>query len=149
MDEVARNHLIQQELDEDHPSRIFGRTVESDAIKRKREEAAICELDLQIAEKMGALKRRKIESIQFCYEALQSVGADDRDKLRATDMIRTVAFGSSSSSTAPAVANRLCRRFRDAVLVLEFDVLFKVWRMGPQGPSVAGKGQGHVAQSLE
>ena len=63
----------------------------------------IAELDLQLAEQEGARKRRRIESIQFCLESLESVGgADDRDRLRATDMVRTVAFGAASSTDAPA-----------------------------------------------
>ena len=37
VEEVARNHLVQEELDEEHPARIFGQQVESDNVKRKRE----------------------------------------------------------------------------------------------------------------
>ena len=102
VDELARNHLAQQELDENDPARIFGQQVESDAIKRKREEVTLSELELRLAEQAGALKRRKIESIQFCLESLETVGgADDRDRCRATDMVRSVAFGSASSSEQP------------------------------------------------
>ena len=50
VDELARNHLAQQELDENDPARIFGQQVESDAIKRKREEVTLAELDLRLAE---------------------------------------------------------------------------------------------------
>jgi hypothetical protein len=102
VEELARNHLTQQELDEDDPGRIFGKAVESDAIKRKREEVDLATLEVQLAEQEGARKRRRIESIQFCLESLESVGgADDRDRLRATDMVRTVAFGSASSTEQP------------------------------------------------
>ena len=59
-------------------------------------------MELQLCEQQGALKRRRIESVQFCLNALEVVGADDRDRIRATDMIRSVAFGSSASSTEPA-----------------------------------------------
>ena len=41
VDELAQNHLVQQELDEENPARIFGQTVESDAIKRRREEVTL------------------------------------------------------------------------------------------------------------
>ena len=106
VEEIARNKLTQEELAEDnpnHPLRIFGQTVEheeSDAIKRKREEVTIGELELQLCEQSGALKRRRIESIQFCYNSLETLGgADQRDKVRAADMIRTVAFGSAAAST--------------------------------------------------
>jgi hypothetical protein len=98
VEELARNHLTQQELDEEdptHPARIFGQAVESDRVKRAREEVTIAELD-------GQLKRRKIESIQFCLQTLDAMGSDDRDRLRLTDMVRSVAFGSASSTDHPA-----------------------------------------------
>ena len=81
---------------------FFGQTAESDRVKRAREDVTLSELELQVAEKARALKRRKIESIPFCLEALECIGgADQRDKLRATDMIRTVAFSSSSTDPVP------------------------------------------------
>ena len=110
VEELARNHLTQQELDEDEPARIFGQQVESDSIKRKREEVVLSELELQLAEQAGALKRRRIESIQYCLEALAE-GVDDRDRIRSTDMIREVAYGSSSASTESQSADReICIR---------------------------------------
>ena len=37
--------------------------------------------------------------LEYCLDALDTVGgSDDRDKRRATDMVRTVAFGSESST---------------------------------------------------
>ena len=99
VDEIAKNRDIQHELDEDDPARIFGQAV-SERVKRAREEVTLGELQAQLAEQAGALKRRRIESIQYCLEALDSGGGvDDRDRIRATDMIREVAFGSSSAST--------------------------------------------------
>ena len=41
VDEIARNHLSQQELDEDDPARIFGQAVESERVKRAREEVTL------------------------------------------------------------------------------------------------------------
>ena len=111
VNEIASNHLTQQELDENDPGRIFGQTVESDAVKRKREEVALAELEVQLAEQDGARKRRRIESIQFCMETLETVGgADDRDRCRATDMIRSVAWGGSSSTDLPSVDKEICIR---------------------------------------
>ena len=93
VDEIAQNHLAQQDLDEDHAARIFGQTAERDRVKRAREGVTLSELELQVGEKTGALKRRKIESIQFCLEAFESIGgADQRDKLTAIDMIRIAAI---------------------------------------------------------
>ena len=53
VDELARNHLAQQDLDEDAPARLFGQAVESEAVKRKREEVVLSELDLQLCEQAG------------------------------------------------------------------------------------------------
>ena len=109
VEEIARNHLAQtEELDEGSPARIFGQTIESERVKRMREQVTIAELEVQLAEQEGARKRRRIESVTFCLEALENIGGnDDRDKCRAADMIRTVAFG--SSSTEP-VDKEICIR---------------------------------------
>ena len=107
VDELAQNHLSQQELDEEDPARLFGQQVESDAVKRKREEVVLSELELQLCEQEGALKRRRIESIQHSWSALEACGAsDDRDRIRASDMIRTVAFGAPSSPVEKEVCIR-------------------------------------------
>ena len=53
VDEIARNHLAQQDLESEHPARIFGQAVEhaeSEAVKRKREKVTLSELELQLAE---------------------------------------------------------------------------------------------------
>ena len=106
--EIAANRLSQEEMGEDDPARIFGQTVESDIIKRKREEVTLAELDLQIVEQAGALKRRKIESIQYCLEALENIGGcDDRSRVRSADMVRTVAFGSTAD---PQSDKEICIR---------------------------------------
>ena len=71
VDEIATNRSIQHELGEDDPARIFGHTAESDAVKRKREEVTLAELELQLVEQEGARKRKRIESVQWCLEALE------------------------------------------------------------------------------
>ena len=88
-EEIARNKLTQEELAEEnpnHPLCIFGQAVEheeSEAIKRKREEVTIGELERQLCEQSGALKRRRIESVQYCLAALESSGKSyDRDSAR-------------------------------------------------------------------
>ena len=55
VEEVAANRLRQEDLDEDDPARLFGQTVESEALKRKREEVAICELE-------GRVKRARVQT---------------------------------------------------------------------------------------
>ena len=107
IDELSAIHLAQQDLDEHEPARLFGQQVESDAIKRKREQVVLSELELQLCEQEGALKRRRIESIQHSWSALEACGAsDDRDRIRASDMIRTVAFGAPSSPVEKEVCIR-------------------------------------------
>ncbi len=53
--EVAANRLRQEELDDDDPARLFGQTVESEALKRKREEVAMVELE-------GRAKRARVQA---------------------------------------------------------------------------------------
>ena len=73
VEEIARNHLAHQDLEPEHPARIFGQAVEhaeSEAVKCTRGEVTLSELELQRTEHDGALKRRKIESISYCLNAL-------------------------------------------------------------------------------
>ena len=57
------------------------------------------------------MKRVRIESIQFCLDALQDVGgADDRDRLRAADMVRSIAWSSPGSSTETPTEKEVCIR---------------------------------------
>ena len=53
VEEVAANRLRQEELDEDEPARLFGQTVQSEAVKRKREEVTLIELEAQAVEMEG------------------------------------------------------------------------------------------------
>ena len=55
LEEVAANRLRQEDLDEDDPARLFGQTVESEAIKRKREELELTELQCR-------MKRARVQS---------------------------------------------------------------------------------------
>ena len=88
VDEIAQNNLDQHHLDEDEP-RSFGS--QSDAVKRKRDRVQLSELGLQLCQQAGALKRRRIESVQFCLGALEACGTvDDRDRRRAADCIRSI-----------------------------------------------------------
>ena len=100
-------HLVQHGSDEDEPARILGQTVEYNATNRKREDVTLAELDLQLCEQQGALKRRRIERVQYCLEALDTMGgADDRDRCRSVDMVRSVAFGFAAQSDD----NEICIR---------------------------------------
>ena len=92
VEEVAANRLAQESLAEDHPFRIFGETVESEAIKRKREELEMTELE-------GRIKKAKVQAVvdtvTMGAQALVALGLtmDDRDRMRAKDMISQATFG--------------------------------------------------------
>ena len=80
--EVAANRLRQEELDDDDPARLFGQTVESEALKRKREEVAMVELE-------GRTKRARVQAAtdvaRLTLGALQDLGlpVSDRDRMLA------------------------------------------------------------------
>jgi hypothetical protein len=91
VEEVAANRLSQQNLEESDPARLFGQTVESEATKRKREEATVAELE-------GQMKRARVQAAtdvaRLTLGALGDLGlpVSDRDKMLAKDMITTAAF---------------------------------------------------------
>ena len=78
-------------MDEDEPARLFEQTVESDALKRKREELTMVELE-------GRMKRARVQAAtdvaRLTLGALQGLGlpVNDRDRMLAKDMITTAAF---------------------------------------------------------
>ena len=88
VDETAQNRLAQENLPDDNPFRIFGETVESETLKRKREELAIAEID-------GRIKKTRLRDIAECVTlnlwTLQDLGlpVDDRDRMRAKDMLNS------------------------------------------------------------
>jgi len=91
VEEIAANRLRQEDMDDDEPERLFGQAVESDAIKRKREEVTLLELD-------GQAKRVRVQCAtdvaKTTLDALRDLGlpVSDRDKMLAKDMITTAAF---------------------------------------------------------
>jgi hypothetical protein len=98
VEEIAANRLTQEQLDEGDPARIFGQTVESEALKRKREQVTIAELD-------GREKRARVQAATdvagMTLRALQDLGlpVSDRDKMLAKDIITTAAFTSQHHFT--------------------------------------------------
>ena len=94
VEEIAANRFAQEELSETDPNncfRIFGQTVESEAIKRKREELTLLELD-------GQAKKARVEIassvVRTTLSSLSDLGLpiSDRDKMLAKDIITTAAF---------------------------------------------------------
>ena len=94
VEEIAANHLRQGDLDEDDPQRLFGQTVESEAIKRKREDVILVELESRV-------KRARLEDIRTANEvaritldSLRELGLppSDRDRMLCKDMRTTAAF---------------------------------------------------------
>ena len=89
-------------MDDDEPARLFGQTVESEAVKRKREEVTLLELDSQ-AKRIRAQAAADVERIKvqgatdlatMTLDALRNLGLpiSDRDRMLAKDMITTAAF---------------------------------------------------------
>ena len=95
VDEIAANRLRQQELEDDDPARLFGQAVESEAIKRKREEAELTELE-------GRVKRARVQAAtdvaRLTLGTLTDLGlpVSDRDKMLCKDIITTAAFTTPS-----------------------------------------------------
>ena len=99
VDEIFQNRAAQEVLareQPDHPVRVFGETVETEATKRKREELTITQLDAQImraqadrAEDETRYKRARISAIVECY-ALANVPLDDRARLQLRDLVGSV-----------------------------------------------------------
>ena len=91
VEEIAANRLRQEDIGDDEPARLFGQTVESEALKRKREEVAIVELE-------GRMKRARVQAAtdvaRMTLDTLRDLGlpVSDRDKMLAKDMITTAAF---------------------------------------------------------
>ena len=101
VDEVAANRLSQDQLEEDDPARLFGQTVESEALKRKREEVEMTEMD-------GRLKIARVQAAtdvaRLTLGALTDLGlpVSDRDKIMCKDIITTSAFGALEDAVAEA-----------------------------------------------
>jgi hypothetical protein len=93
--EIATNRLRQEDLPEDDPARLFGQAVESEAVKRKREEVELTELE-------GRVKRAKVQAAtdvaRITLGALKdlSLPISDRDKMLCKDIIATAAFTTPS-----------------------------------------------------
>ena len=91
VEEIAANRVQQEDMGEEEPARIFGQAIESESLKRKREELSLCELE-------GQLKRARVKAAtdvaRMTLGALQDLGlpVSDRDKMLAKDMITTAAF---------------------------------------------------------
>jgi hypothetical protein len=88
VEEVAANRLIQERLPDEHPSRLFGQTVDSEGVKRAREELEV-----------GRFKRACLEdlsqSVRLYFDTMAAIGVqvDDRDRIYAKDRLSTVMFG--------------------------------------------------------
>ena len=108
VDEIAANRLAQESLPEDHPARMFGQTVEgqSEAIKRKQEELQLTQLD-------GKIKRARIEgasdAVLLHFQTMKQLELpmDDRDKMRARDLMNTALHGDNKDTTED---NDICIR---------------------------------------
>ena len=98
IEEIFQNRFAQETLareQPDHPARLFGEAVESEAIKRKREELVHAQLDLEIEEALVSRKRLRITHVIESYQ-LAGIPLDDRARLQLRDLV-----GSATSTVEP------------------------------------------------
>ena len=110
VEEIAANRFTQEELSETDPNncfRFFGQTVESEAIKRKREELTLLELD-------GRAKKAKVEIassvVRTTLGSLSDLGLpiSDRDRMLAKDIITNAAFTTDAGDRENREDNDIC-----------------------------------------
>ena len=104
IEEIFQNRCAQEALaqdDPEHPARLFGEAVESEAIKRKREDLVHAQLDLEIEVNTSQRKRLRITSIVECYQ-LAGIALDDRARLQLRDLV-----GSATNTQEP---KEICMR---------------------------------------
>ena len=108
--EIAANRFTQEELSETDPNnslRFFGQTIESEAIKRKREELTLLELD-------GRAKKARVEIassvVRTTLASLSDLGLpiSDRDKMLAKDIITNAAFTPDAADRQNHEDNDIC-----------------------------------------
>ena len=97
IEEIAQNRLVQEQLPDSHPARLFGQAVESEVVKRLREE-------LEVMELQGRIKRARVVSIndtlQIGFRALHDLGLtpSDRDLIYARDLLSTAMYGADTQT---------------------------------------------------
>lgn len=89
--EIANNHLRQDDLEEDDPGRLFGQAVESEALKRKREEVEVVQLEC-VAKRARVQTATDIARLTIGTLTDLNLPVSDRDKMLAKDIITTAAF---------------------------------------------------------
>jgi hypothetical protein len=96
VDEIFLNRQAQETLAREqpnHPARIFGEAVESDTLKRKREELELAKIDLEMERVLCETKRIRLNSFIEGFAAARPCGVDldDRARLLIRDMVGSVA----------------------------------------------------------
>jgi hypothetical protein len=98
VEEVAAIRLAQEQLPEDHPARVFGQTVESKAAKRMREENEVAEMELR-SKKVRVQHLTEMLAVGFKFQTEFGIPVDDRDRMRAKDMINSAMFSAIEGAT--------------------------------------------------
>ena len=111
----------------------FGHAVESDALKRKREEVQISELDLHLCEQACALKRRRVEGIQFCLEAL-AFGSSSAGQPEGKEIcIREVMNAAGRARESPSLDMKVGKLAKKLLLIDHPSYVFPkktIWACG-------------------
>ena len=117
VDEIAANRLRQEELDDEDPRRIFGQTVESEAVKRAREEAEVAELQNRTKRARLQEAQDRVQSAaevaRLTLSSLQDLGLPicDRDRALCKDIITTAAFAGQALEDAPGEKDICLQQF--------------------------------------
>jgi hypothetical protein len=91
VEEVAAIRLAQQQMPEEHLARVFGQTVESETAKRVREENEVAEMELR-SKKARVQHLTEMLAVGFKFQTEFGILIDDRDRMRAKDMINSAMF---------------------------------------------------------
>jgi hypothetical protein len=98
VEEIAQNHLRQDDIEEDDPGRLFGQVVESEALKRKREEVEMIQLEC-VAKRARVQSATDIARLTLLTMTELNLPISDRDRMLAKDIITTAAFTEEGGGT--------------------------------------------------
>ncbi len=118
VEEVRENRRLQEQLREeapDHPARVFGEAVESiesEAVKRKREELELKRLDAEISQLEYATKRARVQNYADAYASLEVHGIrmDDRNRQALKDYVDSTLQPSCGHALQDTPVKELCIR---------------------------------------
>jgi len=110
VEEIAANRFAQETMDDDDPMRIFGSTVETEAVRRKREEVELAELDSRLKRARVEVVHAATDMARLAISALTDLAlpVTDRDRMMAKDLITTATFATFTALPESATDAEIC-----------------------------------------